>query len=335
MVVAQASPVGDEAAGRIRPVNLRRDLQSVSALMRLAFGSSMTAERYTAFDGRTTGADDLWLSLFSLRKSANVPGFVWEEDGQIVGNVSLLPTANAGRFLVANVAVHPAHRRRGIARRLVQATLEEVQRCNGRVVVLQVEHQNRPAIQLYQSLGFAALGEMTSWRAAYTQMRSLAVPASQHSPDAVGNYHLRPLRSAEWRQAFMLDQECVAPDLNWPQPPAHHTYKQGFWTRVGRFLRGQQLETWVIADERQGSLLGLARITSEWGRAHRLRLRVHPAGKGKLERPLLAKLIRRLRYLPDRSVRIEHPADDEAANQNLLAANFVAQRTLAVMRLDF
>ncbi len=334
MAVVQVSQVGEGASGRIRPVNLRRDLPAVSALLRLAFGSGVTAERHAGFDWHIVGTGESWSSLFSLPRSQIAPGFVWVEEGQIVGNVSILPAFPTGRFLVANVAVHPHYRRRGIARQLMQATLEEVQRIQGRVVVLQVEHQNRPALQLYQSLGFCKLGEITSWRAGYSQMRALAVPGSRQSPDSVDSYVLRPLRGSEWQQAYTLDQECVSPDLNWPQPLAYNAYQQGFWTRVRRFLNGQQVETWVIADEQRRQLLGLARITSEWGRAHRLRLRVAPAGTGRFERPLLAKLIRRLRYLANRNVRIEHPADDEVANQNLLEANFVAQRTLAVMRKD-
>lgn len=335
MVTAPASLVEDGSSGRIRPINLGRDLHDVSALLRLAFGSAMKPDRHTALDGRILGDDGSWFGLFSLRNSQIVPGFVWEEDGHIVGNVSLLPSALTGRFLVANVAVHPDYRRRGIARRLMQTTLQAVQQYNGRVVMLQVEHQNRPAIALYQSLGFSMLGEITSWRAGYARLRTLAVPgSSRRGPDVVGNYLLRPLRSSEWRQAYELDRDSVTPDLNWPQPLGHQAYKQGFWAWVGRFFRGRQVETWVVADEQSGQLMGLARITSEWGRAHRLRLRVRPAGKGQFERPLLAKLLRRLQYLADRQVRIDHPAGDEAANQNLLEANFVAQRTLALMRKD-
>jgi hypothetical protein len=75
-------------------------------------------------------------------------------------------------------------------------------------------------------------------------------------------------------------------------------------------------------------------IWSEWGRPHQIALRVHPAWKGQLERPLLAKAIRRINYLSPRIVRIDHPDDDELTNQLLQAANFQPRRTLTHMSLD-
>jgi hypothetical protein len=53
-----------------------------------------------------------------------------------------------------------------------------------------------------------------------------------------------------------------------------------------------------------------------------------------LERPLLAKLMRRLQYLPRRNVQIDHPDDDELVNSLLQEANFQPRRTLTHMRLD-
>lgn len=53
-------------------------------------------------------------------------GFVWEENGQIIGNLSLIPSTKGGRrvVVIANVAVHPDHRRRGIAHELTQRALQ-------------------------------------------------------------------------------------------------------------------------------------------------------------------------------------------------------------------
>ena len=53
-----------------------------------------------------------------------------------------------------------------------------------------------------------------------------------------------------------------------------------------------------------------------------------------MERPLLAKLIRRLHYLPRRNVEVEHPDNDELVNALLQEANFQPRRTLTHMRLD-
>jgi hypothetical protein len=53
-----------------------------------------------------------------------------------------------------------------------------------------------------------------------------------------------------------------------------------------------------------------------------------------VERPLLAKLLRRLQYLPRRHIRLEHQAGDTPVTELLCEANFSARRTLTVMRYD-
>lgn len=58
----------------------------------------------------------------------------------------------AGEGFITNVAVHPAHRRRGIARKLVAAAIE--QGCFLSRLTLEVRESNAPAIALYRSLGF-------------------------------------------------------------------------------------------------------------------------------------------------------------------------------------
>lgn len=57
-----------------------------------------------------------------------------------------------------NVATHPDHRRRGIARLLLGKLLEFTRRSRARLVVLEVRRSNRAAIQLYRRHGFSAMG---------------------------------------------------------------------------------------------------------------------------------------------------------------------------------
>lgn len=60
----------------------------------------------------------------------------------------------AGEGFIANVAVHPLHRRRGIARLLVEsAKSSDVSR-----LMLEVRASNTAAIALYRSLGFVEDG---------------------------------------------------------------------------------------------------------------------------------------------------------------------------------
>jgi ribosomal-protein-alanine N-acetyltransferase len=73
----------------------------------------------------------------------------------LVGFVCLLVVA--GEAQLENMAVNPAHQRRGLGRLLLQAALQASQ-CfavqGGCPCLLEVQAQNEPAIALYHSMGF-------------------------------------------------------------------------------------------------------------------------------------------------------------------------------------
>ncbi|MCA9989861.1 MAG: GNAT family N-acetyltransferase [Ardenticatenaceae bacterium] len=317
--IAQEGP-----SSGLRPIDLRTDVAPVMSLLRLAFGAALESDSRPLLQPGPSLAQSNWGSLASLLGRGMPAGFVWEEAGRIVGNVSVLTTSLPGRYLVANVAVHPNYRRRGIARRLMLQVQQAAQANAGREILLQVDQQNDSAIQLYASLGYEWLGAMTTWQVAHHLLQSLAAPA--------GLYRLRRLGSDEWRAAYALDRQVLPADLHWPQPVREDAYRQGLWRWVSNALAARQVETWVAADDDDHQLLALAALTSEWGRAHSLALRVAPAGQGQVERPLLAWLIRRVQQAARRPVRVDHPAGDDLVNSLLQEANFRPHRTLAVMK---
>ena len=59
---------------------------------------------------------------------------------------------------LAGLAVHPAFRRRGHARALLQAALEKAKEAGKPRMTLEVRVGNAPAIALYQSMGFQSAG---------------------------------------------------------------------------------------------------------------------------------------------------------------------------------
>jgi ribosomal-protein-alanine N-acetyltransferase len=60
---------------------------------------------------------------------------------------------------VLDVAVHPAHRRRGIARALMERLFSYAREHTVRIVLLEVRRSNAAAINLYRSLGFSIENE--------------------------------------------------------------------------------------------------------------------------------------------------------------------------------
>lgn len=317
---------GQSVTEGIRPIDLGHDMPQVLELLRLTFGESLDSDERKAFGEAAIRPDFLWrLDPGAARLGS---GFVWISDGRIVGNVTLLSTRVFGRFLVANVAVHPSYRRHGIALAMMRAVEGAVRERNGRAILLQVVKDNMPAITLYRSMGYRDLGNMTTWSASASRLRQIPASAGGESvPD------IRPLPSGRWRQAFDLDVACLGPDLNWPEPLATTAYRRTILGRFGDFMNGRQREVWATTD-RENKLDGLATILSEWSRPHVISLRVRADVANQLERPLLSKLIRRLAYLGRRNVRIDHPEADFVVSALLDEANFSAQRTLTHMRYD-
>jgi ribosomal protein S18 acetylase RimI-like enzyme len=73
--------------------------------------------------------------------------------GQVVGFLAVRQTAQDEREIL-NLAVDPAHRRKGVARRLLEDRLKRAQSS----WFLEVRQSNLPAIRLYESLGFRVSG---------------------------------------------------------------------------------------------------------------------------------------------------------------------------------
>ena len=311
----------------LRPIDISRDVPQIVELLRLVFGEALEVD-----DSQLLG-DDVGAQVSSLFYRLNPAtsrlgnGFVWLAEGRVVGNVTLLTTKAWDRYLVANVAVHPAFRRRGIARAMMQAATSHVKSRGGRAILLQVVKDNDSAIDLYRSLGYVAVGNMATWHSSVSRLRRLEDAEERTTID------IRPLPGRRWREAYVLDTACVPADLNWPEPLRPDAYRQTWWQRLGGALNSRVAETWATTDAAD-RLIGLIGISGEWGRSHLLTLRIHPDYAGQLERPLLAKAIRLLQQLPRRNVRIDHPDDDFITNELLGEANFSVQRILTHMRLD-
>jgi [ribosomal protein S18]-alanine N-acetyltransferase len=80
---------------------------------------------------------------------------------------------------IHNVAVHPTHRRRGLARRLLTTALDDAARGGATTAHLDVRASNSAAIALYLGLGFQPAGRRRDYYASPTEdalLLSVALP---------------------------------------------------------------------------------------------------------------------------------------------------------------
>ena len=68
-----------------------------------------------------------------------------------------------GETDMMNVAVHPDHRRRGIARMLIEALVHALKDRESHSLTLEVRASNDPAIALYTNMGFAEAGRRRNY----------------------------------------------------------------------------------------------------------------------------------------------------------------------------
>lgn len=231
------------------------------------------------------GALGLWLWGTDMGLEEAL-GFVWVEEGKVVGNVSLRRAAFAGGWMVGNVAVHPRWQGRSIGRALMEAALEEVVRRGGTWVGLEVREENIPARRLYERLGFEPVGTSLEL------LRPAGAPWP--APDSLP-LRFRRARASESRSLYDLAREGI------PRPHQEvleirpSAYRAGFEAELASWLEGHRETWWVVGD---GPMSGAFRITSHRpARWHEVEVLVRPQDVetlgGLLVRGALAQLARR------------------------------------------
>jgi ribosomal protein S18 acetylase RimI-like enzyme len=322
-VTAAALATSGRRESGIRRVNPRRDMEGIAILLESAFAGELDPYgRHMVREMRVFGRAG-WLGWLIgrifLPPAAYPQGFVWLEAGRLVGNASLLPVAGfSERWVMANVAVDAAHRRQGVARELVDASLNLARDRGAKEVVLQVRHDNQAALALYDGMGFEALTTRTTWYR----------PAGRWIPQGQTPAEVRQRTQGEWSQQWELARSVYPEGLIWPFPPYAALFRprplEGLVSIDGR-------SHWVAfeADRLIGSLstyLDLNRV------GLRLVMMVTPANRGSIESSLLAATLQ--------AANAEHTAmslDYEmgVADDDLLGMGFRPEHTLTWMRLRF
>ncbi len=310
----------------LQPMQMRRDLAAIADLIEYAFAPSLDAAGRSAIQEMRlisrTGA-----LLWALGRLNNaVPGlnggFVWYEGGKLVGNVSISPAGYDRGWVIANVAVYPEFRRRGIARQLMQTSLDWISRRGG-FATLQVEADNPNARTLYESLGFATQRSFIRWRRPIHHFLPPLHPAD-----------IRPLIRRDSARLLAL-AERVRPNerggVGWLRPADKKRLRPprlGGWLGL---LSEHRMFYWGVPSESGAELNGALLAEQRFGLTTVLfDVLVAPEHQGELESPLVNHAIRTIagRHQP---LVTDHPADDDVMAEILKANGFVPERELVHM----
>ena len=83
------------------------------------------------------------------------------EADQVIGYVGSQTVIDESDMM--NIAVHPDHRRRGVAEALVERLSDALRLRGSKALTLEVRVSNEPAIRLYEKLGFSQVGRRPNY----------------------------------------------------------------------------------------------------------------------------------------------------------------------------
>ncbi len=302
-------------SGLLRSANIIRDLPKIADLVELCFHKNMDKEgqRYVQ-QMRSASKNRRYLQWAS--SSLPMLGYVWEDEKEIVGNISIVPF-NKGNFLLANIAVHPDYRRRGIARQLTQRGIQHVRERGAKAIWLHVEEGNLPAIQLYLSLGFQGQTLRTTWNEKKDHTPTAAQPASQIT-SKIGRF---------WQQHLQWLDQSYPDRLRWYRMPNFQIFGPGIKYWLYRFFVENDIRQWAV--QKDDSLQALLSWMPTNARRTPLWLATTPQADAASLTALLLHARHQLLSQPS-ELYIDYPAGQHI--DAFTQAGFTPQRTLLWMR---
>ncbi len=305
----------------VRPLRSRKDVLAVADLIEICFADHMDVDgrEYIRYLRRFAVSDEGLAGKLLEPFQVPVRGLVWEEDGQIVGNLSLISFNRQGKryTLIANVATHPAYRRRGIARSLTETALQQIRERGENEVWLHVREDNPAAIQLYKSLGFEEQCRRTSW---LWEPHYGFLPKIHHEMIRIG-----PRQTGDWLQQSRWLDETYPVDITWNLS----LDKPNFWKDIWHWLNGG--EAMHLSARWKDQLVGVVSWQPTSAYADILWLAAAPQHDIDVVPLLLTAAGRRLRN--GRPLTVNYPA--QRAVEGFRRAGFQSHVTLIWMRIQF
>jgi len=331
MVISVASK-GKRFRG-LRPMKPSRDLRQVATLIEEAFAGQLDPrgqEALRELKVMSRLGPLLWLlDRLSPEFHETFSGFVWIEEGRVVGNVTVNRSSwRSRKWFISNVAVERAYQGQGIARELMQAAIGMARDRGGESVTLQVRADNVPALKLYRDLGFEELMGATE----------LQLERIGQVPFVLAEgFTLRQRDYSEWHKEVELARAAIPASEQRARPIREGDFRKGFADRVmdwfGDIFAGQR--TYRLALDEGDLLVATLTVRASWlwGR-HGLEIMVHPDYRGQVEEMLVTHALALLGNYPGQGVAVKMSTSYQEAIEILKRYGFVEEKTLVRMRLN-
>ena len=324
-MVAGLSSISLEALDpHIRLIDAWRDGSSIADLLELSF--------------RDEGIDESGLRMIRMLRyygpfesllMEGSPGFVWVEDGRVLGNVGIQrnPTRR-DTWVVGNVATHPAHRNRGIASALLSAIIHYARIRNARTIALQVVEGNSPAQHLYEKHGFHSVGAV-----AYYRRPSVRAQPVWHDVSAASALAVRRAGWADAENVWRATRLNVPDELSYAEPFDERMYHLGLRWSLTNFFSGSP-ERWLVGEvgaRFAGAVRTRVNIESS---EHHVELMLDAGADEGCGIALLEPALKHFDIYVGRPLLATQSRPHEASHAVLQAMGFKPLRTLVHMLLD-
>lgn len=295
------------AEGTMRPLDIRRDIDGVAAVAEVAFAGEMARRGVNLSEEirqvRRIIPVVFFLGSFSKFVRYMMMGYVWEIDGRIASVVLFHPQGNdKSRWYISTVATHPEHRRRGLARRLIERSIERARELGAKVFILDVLSNNPPAYNLYQNLGFVHYDSST-------ELKLEAWPNVE--AEQLSGYRLRPMKISEWSARFDLALRETPAEVQAFMPLSEAQFRLSWLQRhtapLMNRLQSVHVQRWAVEEAGsagKGKIVATltVRARKRAKNPHGLALSIDPAHRGELAEPLLTFALNRLQQYPPQKI---------------------------------
>ena len=219
----------------MRPFVLPKDLDIMNSLIMDGFQYpenptwSVQEDEKEGMIDRLNGVKRMWplmrlMQILSPSLRDIMRGFILEEDGKPVGLINYMsPPGRQAEWMIANVTVLPAYRRRGIARKLVDITMVTLRERKAKLALLEVIEDNLPAFNLYKELGFIPYASETQYDAPEMNIASHPLPEG---------WSVTPLQDSNWRIRYELALRTTPEKVKQFEPVSETKFKMPFFLRT-------------------------------------------------------------------------------------------------------